>query len=130
MLLLFVALEYGLSPRDGLDVATFNSIMDEVGDHVVVPLLVLMLPLGIAAAWVIRSSLQPLKDAAAQIELAQTADRGYRVDASSFPKEAVGFADSVNGLLSRLDDTAAQQEAFAADVAHELRTPLAILGLE
>ena len=130
LLLLFVALEYGLSPRDGLDVTSFTSIMDEVGDHVVVPLLVLMLPLGIAAAWVIRTSLKPLKNAASQIEVSQTADRGYRVDASSFPEEAVGFADSVNGLLSRLDDTAARQEAFAADVAHELRTPLAILALE
>lgn len=130
MLLLFVALEYGLSPRDGLDETTFSSILDEVGDHVVVPLLVLMLPLGLASVWVIRSSLQPLKDAAAQIELTQTADRGYRVNASGFPEEAVGFADSVNGLLSRLDETATRQEAFAADVAHELRTPLAILALE
>ncbi len=130
VLLLFVALEYGLSPRDGLDKATFTSIMHEVGDHVVVPLLVLMLPLAVAAAWVIRSSLQPLKDAAAQIELAQTADRGFRVEASYFPAEATGFADAVNGLLGRLDEAAARQEAFAADVAHELRTPLAILALE
>lgn len=129
-LLAFVAMEYGLSPRDGLDRATFTSIMDEVADHVVVPLLVLVLPMGIAAAWVIRSSLQPLKDAAAQIELAQTADRGFRVDVSGFPDEATGFAHAVNGLLGRLDETAARQESFAADVAHELRTPLAILALE
>ncbi len=129
-LLLFVALEYGLSPREGLDRANFTSIMDEVADHVVVPLLVLMLPLALAAAWVIRSSLRPLKDAAAQIELAQTADRGFRVDVSGFPDEATGFADAVNGLLGRLDETAARQETFAADVAHELRTPLAILALE
>jgi len=129
-LLLFVAVEYGLSPRGGLDRANFINIMDEVGDHVVVPLLVLMLPLALAAAWVIRSSLQPLKDAATQIELAQTADRGFRVDVSGFPDEATGFADAVNGLLGRLDETAARQETFAADVAHELRTPLAILALE
>lgn len=129
-LLLFVAIEYGLSSRDGLDQANFTSIMDEVGDHVVVPLLVLMLPLALAAAWVIRSSLRPLEDAAAQIELAQTADRGFRVDVSGFPDEATGFAEAVNGLLGRLDDTAARQETFAADVAHELRTPLSILALE
>ena len=129
-LLLFVALEYGLSPREGLDRANFTSIMDEVADHVVVPLLVLMLPLAFAAAWVIRSSLRPLKDAAAQIELAQTADRGFRVDVSGFPDEATGFADAVNGLLGRLDEAAARQETFAADVAHELRTPLSILALE
>lgn len=130
VLLVFVSIEYGLSPVNGLDQSTFSSILHEVGDHVVVPLLVLMLPLAIAAAWVIRTSLQPLKDAAAQIELAQTADRGYRVEASHFPTEATGFAEAMNGLLGRLDEAAARQEAFAADVAHELRTPLSILALE
>lgn len=130
VLLLFVALEYGLSPRDGLDGVTFTSILDEVGDHVVVPLLVLILPLGAAALWVIRQSLRPLERAAARIERAQSADRGARVDTTDLPVEALGFANAVNGLLQRLDSAAAQQEAFAADVAHELRTPLAILALE
>ncbi len=130
VLLMFVAFEYGLSFDGGPNSLTFAEIMNEVADHVVVPLLVLMLPLAIAVPWVIRSSLRPLRDAAAQIELAQTADRGFRVNADDFPAEATGFAEAVNGLLGRLDETAARQEAFAADVAHELRTPLAILALE
>ena len=130
VLLVFVALEYGLASRDGLDRATFTSIMDEVGDHVVVPLLVLILPLAAAALWVIRRSLRPLEQAAARIERAQSADRGARVDTADLPLEALGFANAVNGLLERLDSSASRQEAFAADVAHELRTPLAILALE
>lgn len=32
--------------------------------------------------------------------------------------------------MARLDQAARRQEAFAADVAHELRTPLALLSLE
>src|SRR3546814_3157975 len=43
---------------------------------------------------------------------------------------ALPFTDAVNDLLGRLDDAAMRQEAFAADVAHELRTPLAVLSLE
>ena len=130
VLLIFVAFEYGLSFGGGPGNLTFAEIMSEIGEHVVVPLLVLMLPLAVAVPWVIRTSLLPLKDAAAQIELAQTADRGFRVAVSDFPGEALGFAEAVNGLLGRLDESAARQEAFAADVAHELRTPLAILALE
>jgi len=130
VLLVFVAFEYGLSFGAGPGSLTFGEVMNEVGDHVVVPLLVLMLPLAFAVPWVIQTSLRPLKDAAAQIELAQTADRGFRVNADDFPAEALGFAEAVNGLLGRLDETASRQEAFAADVAHELRTPLAILALE
>ncbi len=130
VLLVFVAFEYGLSFDGGSNSLTLAEIMNEVADHVVVPLLVLILPLAIAVPWVIRSSLRPLRDAAAQIELAQTADRGFRVNADDFPAEATGFVEAVNGLLGRLDETAARQEAFAADVAHELRTPLAILALE
>lgn len=130
VLLLFVGIEYGLSPRNGLDRTTFTSILDEVGDHVVLPLLVLLIPMATAILWVIRQSLSPLKQAAARIESAQSADRGARIDTSDLPAEAVGFADAVNGLLERIDAAAARHEDFAADVAHELRTPLTILALE
>jgi len=130
VLLVFVAFEYGLSFGPNPGGLGLSEILSEIGDHVIVPLLVLMLPLAVAVPWVIRTSLRPLEDAAAQIELAQTADRGFRVNADDFPAEAIGFAEAVNGLLGRLDESAARQEAFAADVAHELRTPLAILALE
>ncbi len=130
VLLIFVAFEYGLSFGPNPGGLGLGDILNEISDHVIVPLLVLMLPLAVAVPWVIRTSLRPLGDAAAQIELAQTADRGFRVNANDFPAEALGFAEAVNGLLGRLDESAARQEAFAADVAHELRTPLAILALE
>lgn len=130
VLLLFVAVEYGLSSRSRRDEIQFAGIANEVADHVVVPLLVLIAPMTLAALWVIRSSLRPLSAAAARIEAAQTADKGFRVEADDFPAEAIGFAEAVNGLLARLDDAATRQEAFAADVAHELRTPLAVLALE
>lgn len=130
VLLLFVGFEYGLSSRSRRDEIQFAGIANEVADHVVVPLLVLLLPLTFAALWVIRSSLRPLATAAERIEAAQAADKGFRVQVEDFPLEATGFANAVNGLLARLDAAATRQEAFAADVAHELRTPLAVLALE
>lgn len=40
------------------------------------------------------------------------------------------FVEAVNHLITRLDGYAQRQEFFAADAAHELKTPLAILSLQ
>lgn len=101
----------------------------EIGDHVIVPLVVLLVPMITAVPWVIRRALAPLTLAARRINAANHPDRGIRVDLAGLPKEAVVFVTAVNDLLGRLDEAAVRQEAFAADVAHELKTPLAILGM-
>lgn len=99
----------------------------EIAEHVVLPLVVLMMPMFFAARWVIRTSLAPLGAAAARMDMVAGTDRGFRLDLDSLPLEAQPFADALNNLLQRLDDVAGQREAFAANAAHELRTPLAIL---
>jgi len=102
----------------------------EMFEHVALPLLVLMVPVAIVGLRVIRQAFVPLEEAAGQIEAARGHERGFRIDTSQMPTEALPFTDAVNDLLTRLDEAAMRQEAFAADVAHELRTPLAVLSLE
>lgn len=102
----------------------------EIAEHVVLPLLLLMVPMFFAARWVIRTSLAPLGAAAARMDSVVGTDRGFRVDLAEFPLETHPFARALNDLLARLDGVAEQREAFAANVAHELRTPLAILMIE
>lgn len=102
----------------------------EMLEHVALPLVVLLVPVAIMVLRVIRQAFAPLEDAAARIEAAQGHERGFRIDASQMPAEALPFVYAVNDLLARLDQAARRQEAFAADVAHELRTPLALLSLE
>lgn len=102
----------------------------EMLEHVALPLIVLMVPVSILVLRVIRQAFIPLEEAAAEIEAAQGHERGYRIDSSAMPAEALPFTHAVNDLLARLDEAAKSQEAFAADVAHELRTPLALLSLE
>src|SRR3546814_10688052 len=77
-----------------------------------------------------RQACGALEEAATAIEAARGHERGFRIDTSHMPAEALPFTDAVNDLLGRLDEAAMRQEDFAADVAHELRTPLAVLSLE
>lgn len=102
----------------------------EMLEHVALPVAVLMIPVTVMVLRVIRQAFLPLEDAAARIEAARGHERGFRIDTSEMPAEALPFTSAVNDLLARLDEAAKRQEAFAADVAHELRTPLALLSLE
>lgn len=102
----------------------------QLTEHVVLPIVLLIAPMAAAGYMVIRQSLQPLEDAAEQIKAVEGHERGIKIDDSALPAEAMPFARAVNDLLERLDQAARDQEAFAADVAHELRTPLAVLSLE
>ena len=104
--------------------------MQEMLEHVVLPLVLLLVPMMLVGQKVIGDAFRPLEEAAARIEMVSGHERGFRIDSSLMPAEALPFVHAVNDLLSRLDEAARQHEAFAADVAHELRTPLALLSLE
>lgn len=102
----------------------------EAIEYILIPLTLLILPFYVASRWAIRSSLEPLGEAVELIDAADGHVRGFRLDLKALPIEAQPFARAINNLLGRLDRTAEFHEAFAAEVAHELKTPLAILLLE
>ncbi|MDR2216060.1 MAG: HAMP domain-containing histidine kinase [Nevskiaceae bacterium] len=108
----------------------FDRAIREMLEHVALPLIILMGPVLFVGLRVIGSAFAPLEEAAESIEAARGQERGFRIDTSRMPTEALPFTNAVNDLLTRLDDAATRHEAFAADVAHELRTPLAVLLLE
>mgnify|MGYP005810820485 CR=1 FL=1 len=131
-ILLFAAVVvfYHFSIVDLRASADHQRAIHETLEHVVLPVAILMGPVIFVVSRVIKQAFVPLEEAAREIEAARGHERGFRIDVSQMPTEALPFTHAVNDLLGRLDEAAARQEAFAADVAHELRTPLALLALE
>ena len=74
---------------------------------------------------VIRTSLRPLDELTGQIASLSNTDMSARVALSVTPREVEPIVAELNQLLARLETTLEQERTFSADIAHELRTPLA-----
>ncbi|QHE84646.1 heavy metal sensor histidine kinase [Hydrogenophaga sp. BPS33] len=77
--------------------------------------------------WRVRCSLRPLLDLAAQTKAIDARRMGQRIALAEPAVELQPVVDQFNGLMQRVERTYVQLEGFNADVAHELRTPLANL---
>jgi heavy metal sensor kinase len=77
------------------------------------------------AAFVVRGGLRPLNSIAAEIANIREDNLAARIGTERIPSELFPIKNRLNELLSRLEDSFNRERRFTADVAHELRTPLA-----
>jgi signal transduction histidine kinase len=75
-------------------------------------------------------ALAPVEKMSAQAARISGAPRGERLPVPEANDELHRLGETVNAMLSRLEDTLARERALVADAGHELRTPLSILKLE
>ena len=75
----------------------------------------------------VQLGLRPVRNLAMQVQALAADTLDHRLDGSAQPEELAPLVQHVNDLLDRLHRAYEQLEAFNADVAHELFTPLATL---
>lgn len=79
-------------------------------------------------AWLIaRTGLAPLRRFRRVAATIGAESLGKRLSASGLPRELSELANELNAMLQRIDASYRRLQEFSADLAHELRTPIATL---
>ncbi len=94
--------------------------------------LVVLIPLGVGlaalgGALVARAALRPVDEMTRTARRITAEDLSERVRRREAGDELDRLAETLNGMLARLEEAFTQTRRFAADAAHELRTPLTVL---
>jgi two-component system sensor histidine kinase VanS len=89
--------------------------------------LAIMTVVSIALGWLVAGRvLHPLRAMTATTRQISERNLNERLAVSGPRDELKDLADTIDGLLERLEAHVAEQQRFAANASHELRTPLAI----
>lgn len=108
----------------------FPVLLNEVIDHVAIPLIPLSSLLLFFNIVAVRRTLRPLASALEQINSINPKEIDYRLEVPSSPTEVKDLVTAMNGALGRIESAIRSLREFTADTAHELRTPLAIMTME
>lgn len=85
----------------------------------------------IAGGWLLASrSLQPMTDTARTLREIRSTALDRRLPERAVKDEMGSLTEAINSMLDELEQAFYHTQAFTADVAHELRTPLATLRCE
>ena len=96
-----------------------------VGSQIVPWLLVLPVLL-LAMGWAVRRALAPIHELTDDLQARSGGDLAPVPDARA-PAELRPLLAAMNSLFVRIDELLTRERRFTADVAHEFRTPLAVL---
>jgi signal transduction histidine kinase len=114
----------------GSSLAERNGALTTLSDLLFIGGPVLLILTCVAGYVLAARALAPVEKMRAQAARISGAPHGERLPVPEANDELHRLGDTVNAMLSRLEDTLARERALVADAGHELRTPLSILKLE
>lgn len=122
-----------LADGQRIAVAQETAVRDETARdsaiRTLMPFLILVPILLVAAAHVLRKMFAPIKRLAHEVD--QRDERQlHAIAPDAVPEEVRPFVVAINRLLARVGQSMEAQHRFVADAAHELRTPLTALSLQ
>jgi two-component system OmpR family sensor kinase/two-component system sensor histidine kinase QseC len=125
---------YGLQTADGViqiaqPVRVREALARAAAERVVIPLVLLLPIMVIAAAWIVHRGLQPLRYVTREVQRRDARSLAPLVS-NNLPREIAPLVGELNRLLERLQRAFSTQRAFISDAAHELRSPLTALRLQ
>ena len=130
----FRVVAYGVETPTGrvnifvaVDVEDVDEVMDVAGDIGLGGLVVLVALLAAVLWGVIGRALAPVKAIRERANDITGSKLHQRVPEPAAEDEIFALARTINEMLERLEDSAKRQEAFVADAAHELRSPITTL---
>ncbi|WP_343162753.1 heavy metal sensor histidine kinase [Oleiagrimonas sp. C23AA] len=111
-----------------LNVSRDTSLLDDFHNALVIFFLCLVPLLVLLGRWIAGRALEPVRRIATYAGDVRPTDLSRRIPPSEpWPAELRGLVHGFNRMLDRLDDAFTRLTRFSADLAHELRTPLANL---
>lgn len=116
-----------LSIRIGIDVAPDVVLLRRLAWTLLAAAVLGTLLVSLTGAQLVRRGLRPLEALAGRTAALTPDHINQPIDASAFTRELHPWITQFNALLLRVQKAYVQLESFNADVAHELRTPLANL---
>ncbi|MFB2552768.1 sensor histidine kinase [Ensifer soli] len=105
-------------------------LWNEVLDHMIVPMgILLVLVLG-ATLLSVRRAVRPVEAAAEAADRLDPMDSRSELPTAGMPREIAHLTEAVNRAFVRVGALMASQRLLTSGIAHEIRTPLAALKLE
>lgn len=105
------------------------AMLRELRQHVLLPTIPLSLLLLAFNIVVVKRMLAPLHKAVEEVNDLHPSLVGRRLQVPENPREVRALIGAINRAIERLEHAIGSLKDFAADVAHELRTPLAVMML-